>query len=90
MNTKHTQGEWVSKGCEIYNLNTGKTIARTDIGGTDEQTEANARLIAAAPELLEALEDILRKMNLLILPTERRNSKIYQQAKQAINKAKGI
>ena len=51
---KHTKGEWNGKDSEVYSLETGKTIARCDIGGRDEQTEANARLIAAAPELYEA------------------------------------
>lgn len=53
---KHTKGEWNAKGSIVYSLESGKDVARCDIGGRDEETEANARLIASAPELLEALK----------------------------------
>lgn len=63
MDTKHTTGPWThrrafSKGEEIgcvvmpmgYDLSTSN----------NEENEANARLIAAAPDLLEALEGLLK------------------------------
>lgn len=46
-----------------------------------EQTEANARLIAAAPDLLAALEGILAITD--------RNHVVWQAARDAIAKAKG-
>jgi len=49
--------------------------------------EANARLIAAAPELLEALEDIIDSQ-LLVGLTELHN-KVRDKAYAAIAKAKG-
>jgi len=56
MKTKHTTGEWNAKDSEVYSLITGNTIARCDIGGKDETTEANAKLIAAAPELFSQVQ----------------------------------
>lgn len=58
MKTKHTPGEWNAKDSEVYSLITGNTIARCDIGGKDETTEANAKLIACAPELLKELQRV--------------------------------
>ena len=50
-----------------------------------EMAEANARLIAAAPELLEALEDALSTIDF-----ERHKFRPWQaKARQAIAKAKG-
>ena len=56
------------------------------IGGThsDEESEANAHLIAAAPELLEALE-----MLVLFTPRTKRNAVVLHKALAAINKATG-
>lgn len=66
MKTKHTTGEWNAKDSEVYSLITGNTIARCDIGGKDETTEANAKLIAAAPELLEALQNFVESIDLIV------------------------
>ena len=61
--TQHTPGPWVTCGYEnlIVNDNEGNTIVITPGGSTGTRLEmkANARLIAAAPELLEALETCL-------------------------------
>ena len=59
MNTKHTPGPWVVKhGRDVFkgsrricNVNAGIELA---IGASMNTAEANARLIAAAPDLLEA------------------------------------
>lgn len=62
--SSHTKGPWkVEKmpddGGEFSIFsNTGIYVALT-VGGTDSE-EANARLIAAAPDLLEALEQLFR------------------------------
>ena len=62
MNTEYTPGPWITEhvgDCvEVVNEETLFTIARCGIKN-GARSEANARLIAAAPELLEALEDVL-------------------------------
>lgn len=56
MKTSHTPGPWSIQGDKIINEETIQYIAdiRRD-GEDDPEAQANARLIAAAPELLEAL-----------------------------------
>ena len=54
---KHTQGEWVAKDGMIYSESdeSGKAIACCN-------NEANARLIAAAPDLLDACKYTIEKL----------------------------
>ena len=59
--SKHTPGPWiVDEACLVWAEAAGEYVALTDHDDAApipmEQREANARLIAAAPELLEALE----------------------------------
>ena len=63
----HTPGPWVVKqgdcdGSGAFSINAhtnGRTVFVAEtIGGLDEE-EDNAHLIAAAPDLLEALEELL-------------------------------
>lgn len=70
---KHTPGPWsvfhgknnrvfIYAGEHLESIHDGNTLAEMQekpFGGIDEEGEANARLIAAAPELLEALEHLL-------------------------------
>lgn len=68
MNVGHTPGPWSflidesGSGDEIFGYDVsaadGRSIVYYD-NNDDPQTEANARLIAAAPELLEALQGVL-------------------------------
>ncbi|BAO04707.1 hypothetical protein KMC49_gp46 [Ralstonia phage Firinga] len=65
MNTKHTEGPWhvTGKGLSRYvegRVRPGVLQEVAWCGATEvpEQMEANARLIAAAPEMLEALDNI--------------------------------
>ena len=51
MDTKHTPGPWVISGRSTINAGRGGWVASV----SQSNREANARLIAAAPELLEAL-----------------------------------
>jgi hypothetical protein len=63
MNTKHTSGTWHAKDGQIYPTETGKTLAIIPYYDKDnEEEEANAKLIAAAPELLKALGNICHKL----------------------------
>jgi len=68
-NLKHTTGEWVTpaditpKGQSmVYVKGTNKLLAyvQNEDVDTDEERTANAKLIAAAPDLLEALTELLK------------------------------
>lgn len=66
--SKHTPGPWTldDRGYKYIVSKSGNGYITRDICRLDGSTmaalaqEANARLIAAAPELLEALEELLR------------------------------
>ncbi len=65
--TQHTQGPWFIQHWDNFPDQTvisdeTNTRCLAVIDKVDEQDEANARLIAAAPELLEALEKCLETM----------------------------
>lgn len=89
----HTRGPWKigpsggtlthHESCEptpsIILPGSGAVVAQVGCGWADDQEIANARLIAAAPELLAALEDVVDRFN-----TETR-----AQARAAIAAAKG-
>lgn len=61
----HTKGPWRThthkRFIEVFWLETGKRIASVPLSQFTEnsQNEANARLIAAGPDLLDALKGIL-------------------------------
>lgn len=62
---KHTQGKWYVNGhCVVVdNIELGELIivadcSDVDVGKTEKQAEADARLIAMAPELLEYIEGV--------------------------------
>ena len=67
MNAAHTPGPWAWNHDEAgqWFLSPGVLIADTDNGtpGGDEIDRANAALIAAAPELLEAARVIIAQMS---------------------------
>jgi len=61
MTTQHTPGPWrLSSGDETEIFSGAKPVARAHCGGLTSvklpEAEANARLIAAAPEMLAALQ----------------------------------
>lgn len=93
---KHTKGPWrCTKYPGIFSINSagGRQIAiMTEHHGDtpltpvhqferSEQDKADADLISAAPELLEALELILKDFD--------GDWKHYEQAKRAVSKARG-
>lgn len=96
MKTKHTPGPWRHHG-ELINSDSREIAVIPEF--SSKQDSANARLIAAAPELLEALEYILSVS--LAVPDEvwaaaYANSKIFipnvgacDVARDAIKKATG-
>ena len=58
MEDKHTPGPWkANQGRDLaFRISTDKQVVATISSGPGKNAEANAHLIAAAPELLEALE----------------------------------
>lgn len=84
MKTKHTKGPWESSNGKITTKKVSGRSYRTIATIQDYAPEfdaANARLIAAAPELLMALEYVLDQAG--IDPT----SPSYKTARAAIAKA---
>lgn len=64
-NTTHTPGPWIHSGGQIYPDATAPTIAMIpSFDKKDQEQQANARLIAAAPELLEALRGCIDELEL--------------------------
>jgi len=94
-NTQHTPGPWSYH----YERTINRHIVRSGFAGernicvtygagaTSYECAANARLIAAAPELLEALEGLLNLEPPLLSAKEK---KAYAIARAAIAKATGV
>ena len=55
MTTKHTPAPWDYVDDFVFSAVTGEGIADVDYDNDSKINHANAKLIAAAPELLEAL-----------------------------------
>lgn len=54
---KHTVGDWQAKDGQIYQSETGKTLALIPYFDKDnEEDQANQKLMAAAKDLLEAMQ----------------------------------
>ena len=87
-----TEGEWVvSGGTSIVSMPSQCKITNSVSGWSYDEAKANARLIAAAPDLLEALLSLMDGVANLpplaaidgVLKTE------WEQGLKAINKALG-
>lgn len=97
--TKHTPGEWAHTDGSIYSYGVGHgadiaTVNTDSAHLTDEEAEANARLIAAAPTMLQALKDCMSWFELNYIhykiPMSRVGSPGFiETAQNAINKATG-
>ena len=92
MNAKHTPGPWVvipmpDGSIDICKSNAGYHIAQMLYTGYPADVQANARLIASAPDLLAALEAIVK----MISPYsgQGRMDTEISAARAAIAKAKG-
>ena len=95
MKLQHTPGPWVISGHDIHDRETRFDDSGARVGTTPNAIaqvylvpvgcrESNASLIAAAPELLEALETLLP----LAIHTSPQDVAVHQ-ARAAILKAKG-
>ena len=99
METKHTPGPWFLDNAEggdwfRYVMAEDSQIGRVDLGNRgfiSQHGEANARLIAAAPEMYEAIAAIATAMNLGYIPNEilSEGSPILEGLRAAIAKAEG-
>lgn len=66
MATSHTQGPRVADGGKVKAISHGKRFKVARVDGprlTEQGNEANASLIAAAPDLLAALQNLLSVLN---------------------------
>lgn len=94
MSTQHTPGPWhVSKASPTRVIESGprgNSIAKMglNLGAcSQEEAEANARLIAAAPDLLEALQGMLLGFSLTQNPDAYPSDAPCNKARAAIAKA---
>lgn len=80
-NKKFTKGEWISSGYRVdVDIADGLSgICEMSDWMPEEQMEANAKLIAAAPELLEACIEALRFVDV--------EEPAYDKLRSAIKKA---
>ena len=82
--SKHTKGPWIADGAQVFTNETN--VAQANGYRIDRETvAANARLIAAAPELLEALTDCVEHMHW----TQPQGEAALKKAKAVIAKATG-
>ena len=83
--TKHTPGPWVKDMNEVYGP---ENLPVADCNGrTVQECNANARLIAASPDLLEALEGLVLEKDYPGMSEPERQ--LHQAARAAIAKATG-
>lgn len=95
--SKHTPGPWTFKGRTVRGPHPRDPEGRTRIvanaiwgrGTYVGEAEANARLIAAAPEVLEALEELFYLIDGAHDGERVFTFKMQRKAKAAIAKAKG-
>ena len=85
---KHTPGPWEADVTNVFEYSGGKDrlhfrVARCDFDGQrNNEAIANARLIAAAPEMLEALIKIYNNANI--------NGFEYVMVEELIERATGL
>jgi len=94
--SKHTPGPWTIDGSVRTSINAGtKHIAlanfynsvEPEFNVSGEEHEANARLIAAAPELLAALDELVDALTAGYVPQQ--DGRMLKEARALIAKAEG-
>ena len=92
---KHTPGPWLADGASVYEERDDFSVICNFWSSSLPEWEANARLTAAAPDLLEALEELADMLSQCTFQTMRikgqyvdREEAVYR-ARAAIAKAKG-
>ena len=92
MKIKHTPGEWLLHE-NLRSINSEENLSIADVWYnnttmvTEEEGLANAKLIAASPNLLEACEIAYKICDKLQYPTENELKTLSTLLKSAINKA---
>lgn len=83
---KHTQGEWVSLAYRVdVDVADGLSgICEMSEWMDESEMEANAKLIAAAPDLLKSLQECVKAMKIV---TSSAIKPFIERAEQAIKKA---
>ena len=85
--TKYTPGPWRTSGTQSFYVFAGDEVV------TNGSTQANARLIAAAPDLLAVAQEAERLMAHMVehdaLPPDTCPADLYDMAYTAIAKATG-
>jgi len=102
---KHTPGEWelrherhLGKTTHVVKIGTASVYFNRGIGQTEEMAVANGKLIASAPELLEALEECVTSDGAACFSDMKSNPQRMQSrlhaisdiARAAIAKARGL
>ncbi len=65
MDTQHTPGPWTTNGKEIYEgEDTREHCGIATVNKLYDEYKANARLISAAPDMLEALRALAESCNI--------------------------
>jgi hypothetical protein len=92
----HTPGPWEAHGCTLYagKYRVGQTWDAEYDGLPTPEMEANARLIASAPDLLRALEQLLEtaeSLNDWLVSDGSINGEheLFKKVRAIISKAKG-
>lgn len=85
----HTKGNWKWVGLKLKNDNNKIVHTEPFFSTTDSinEAKANRALIAAAPELLEALKEMLEQFPQRGVILDKREQKAVDKANEAINKA---
>ena len=94
----HSEGPWEFDGVDrnnrriIYNAKRSTVAYAEDFNSydLDEEVDANARLIAAAPELLACCEDALGTLAGIYSDEDPAHVQMFDALRSAIAKAKGF
>jgi hypothetical protein len=86
MKTKHTPGPWTALMPDDPKAPDLVSIKGGDGNGVALTSSQNARLIASAPEMIEALELV---QNYIIIAGDPKSLKLYEHVIQLIAKARG-
>ena len=94
MKTDHTPGPWTIQhghSSRVYLINSPRGHAVGEIVYTDTRNPADAQLIAAAPDLLEALLELIAEADAPINWSGHQapNTEGFQRARAAVYKAIG-